>query len=157
MAKWKTTKPTGRPKQPYCKRGHRRTQENTSSWGQCLLCQNERNSLRRLDGYDKKQRAKNIPQHMITRSRGRALRRGLEFGITVDDILPLPKLCPVLGIELDYMSSKPTDNCASIDRTDNGKGYVKGNVAIISYKANRLKHSFSIEEVQRLLAYMERK
>lgn len=72
---------------------------------------------------------------------------GYNFNLTIDDII-IPKMCPYLEIELttdpkDY--KKP--NYATIDRIDNSKGYVKGNIQIISYKANSMKTSTTDEEL----------
>lgn len=47
-------------------------------------------------------------------------------------------------------------NSPSVDRIDNSRGYVKGNVAIISNKANTKKGELTIDEVRSLLIYMER-
>ena len=54
--------------------------------------------------------------------------RGFEFNITAEDIL-VPEFCPVFGTRLDTFHK---DNGPSVDRTDNTKGYIKGNVDVIS-------------------------
>lgn len=83
-------------------------------------------------------------------------RRGEDFTIQYGE-LDWPEYCPVLGIKLDYFckSRKPADDSPSFDRVDNTKGYVTGNVAIISNKANRLKSHGSIDELKKILIYME--
>lgn len=47
------------------------------------------------------------------------------------------------------------DDSPSIDRFDNALGYVKGNIRVISTRANLLKRDATVDEVRRLLAYME--
>ena len=42
----------------------------------------------------------------------------------------------------------------TIDRIDNNKGYIPGNVAVISWRANALKKDASTEEVEKLLVWM---
>jgi hypothetical protein len=60
--------------------------------------------------------------------------------------LHFPTHCPVLGIELDYFADSRQENSVSFDRIDNDKGYVKGNVLICSWRANRLKNNGTPEE-----------
>lgn len=65
--------------------------------------------------------------------------------------------CPVLGIPLDYTASgKGVHNSASLDRSDSTKGYVLGNVKVISLRANLLKRDASLEELIRLGEYAGR-
>lgn len=69
----------------------------------------------------------------------------------------IPEFCPVLGIKLDTpkMGKKRPDGKPSIDRVDNSKGYVKGNVIVVSWRANRLKCDASIGELEAIVAYMK--
>lgn len=86
--------------------------------------------------------------------RSRAKKKGLPFDLTLDDIV-IPAVCPVLGIPLIERSGKFSDNSPSIDRTIPEKGYVKGNIAIMSYRANRIKCHASLAELKAIVAYME--
>jgi len=83
----------------------------------------------------------------------------LPFNIELSDLV-IPETCPILGIPLriDENGLKRTrsDYSPTIDRVIPSKGYVKGNVAIISLRANRKKQDSSIEEVEHILAYMKR-
>lgn len=85
--------------------------------------------------------------------RAKAKKRGKEYQITVDD-LTFPEICPALGISLIW-GGKLSDNTATIDCIDPNKGYVPGNVLIISHKANRIKNSATSEEVQKVADWLK--
>jgi hypothetical protein len=70
-------------------------------------------------------------------ARSRSKRKGMEFNIEVSDIV-IPELCPYLNVPMDS---------PSLDRIDNNLGYVKGNVEVISLKANRMKNNASLKEL----------
>ena len=74
--------------------------------------------------------------------------RGLEFTIVAED-LTWPDKCPYLDVELDYggQGGDKHDATASLDRIDSSKGYVPGNVQIISNLANRMKNDASSEDL----------
>jgi hypothetical protein len=56
--------------------------------------------------------------------------------------------CPVLGIELSYTENTVlADNSATLDRIDPELGYIKGNVQVLSHKANRMKSNATTEEL----------
>lgn len=89
---------------------------------------------------------------MIYKTRWRAKSRGIEHTITTADLLPLPEFCPVFGTRLEYKKGhgKPGPNAASVDRIDNSKGYVLGNVVIVSQRANVMKNDGTVEEHRRI-------
>lgn len=77
--------------------------------------------------------------------------RGIEYNLTAEDF-KVPEKCPILGISLAF-TTKRSDCTPSMDRIDNTKGYVKGNVIIVSWRANRLKSDASIEELKKLTKF----
>jgi len=67
-----------------------------------------------------------------------------------------PTHCPVLGIEIDWFASVRAENSPSLDRIDNHVGYLPGNVAIISYRANRIKNDGSLADHKNIVRWMEK-
>lgn len=70
--------------------------------------------------------------------------RNKEFDFTLEDAQKLlderPTFCPVIpGIRLVYTVGHSGGDHAELDRIDNEKGYVRGNIRFISKRANRLK------------------
>jgi hypothetical protein len=90
-------------------------------------------------------------------AKARCNSNGTEFDIELEDLAPYPIICPVLGVELDWLAEGRggTDYSPSLDRLDPTRGYIKGNVAIISNKANRIKNDGNIEEVAAVLRWLE--
>lgn len=84
---------------------------------------------------------------MLYNARRKALRYGRAVNITLEDI-SIPTHCPLLGIALTYGPGRkgPTPSSPSLDRIDNTKGYVKGNVWVISNIANTMKQELTVEE-----------
>jgi hypothetical protein len=86
-------------------------------------------------------------EHVLwRRTRWRAKRRGLDFNLDVADII-IPDTCPLLGTVLIRGMQPDRENSISLDRIDPSKGYVKGNVEVLSAKANAMKYDASIEEL----------
>ena len=84
-------------------------------------------------------------------------RSKVKSNLCLEDLLPLPTHCPILGIELSYTPNIPgkrEGNKASLDQIIPGKGYVRGNVVIISSRANRLKDNGSALEHRLISDFM---
>lgn len=93
---------------------------------------------------------------MYTSIKSDAKKRGIPFTIELDDIV-IPDYCPVLGIPIVCGSGKRTDNSPSLDKFIPELGYVKGNVAVISWKANRLKNNGTLDDFKHLVEWMEKR
>lgn len=99
----------------------------------------------------------NPAKSYVSAARGRAGREGLPFDLEAEDI-NFPDVCPVLGIPLFFSEDRVrTDNTPSIDKLKPGLGYVKGNVYVISWRANRLKGNATLDELERLVSYIKEK
>ncbi len=89
----------------------------------------------------------------------RATKKGLEFSITVDDIV-IPKRCPVLGITLKAgvgggtVSVAKLESSPTLDRIDNSRGYTPDNICVISLRANNLKRDATLYEMECLAYHM---
>lgn len=77
-----------------------------------------------------------------------AKRRNIEFNLNFTDF-DLPIFCPILNIKLKYLgeSSGNSFDHVTLDRIDNSKGYIKGNVIIISRLANAMKNEASFDQL----------
>lgn len=84
----------------------------------------------------------------------RALKAGLPFDLTLDDVV-IPERCPALGIAITPSTGTRTDSSPSFDRVVPHKGYVRGNVAIISDLANRIKQTVGPKELRLVAAWLE--
>ena len=84
--------------------------------------------------------------------KSRCKRMGREFSIELEDIT-IPEKCPVFGFELKR-ENRETWMCApSVDRIDSSKGYITGNVTVVSRRANILKRDATLEELEQLFNY----
>lgn len=99
-------------------------------------------------------RANNPERDIVYSAKARAAKLGLEFNLRTSDIT-IPDTCPVFGIPLFKGKGSSTDNSPSIDRVDNSKGYIRGNVHIISMRANSLKKDATLDELKAIVKYME--
>lgn len=94
--------------------------------------------------------------YLLYEIRYRAKRAGVAFNLSPDDIV-IPDKCPVLGIPLVRQRGQHMDGTPTVDRIRPALGYVRGNVMVISWRANRLKcDSTDPAEFDALAAYLRR-
>jgi len=90
---------------------------------------------------------------MLRRASERAVKHGREFDLSPEDVV-VPDVCPVFGTPLRWGSDDP--KCKpSIDRIDSDNGYVPGNVAVISWRANTLKNNGTADEFQAIADWLK--
>jgi hypothetical protein len=97
-------------------------------------------------------RLNNPQRYLWLKARRRAIRLGLPFEIEPGDIR-IPAHCPALGIYIEVLS-KHHDHSATLDQLVIGKGYVKGNIAVISRRANRIKNNATAEELRKIAQWL---
>lgn len=97
-------------------------------------------------------KSKTVQYTMFYDARKRAIALSLPFDIEPEDIV-VPDVCPVLDIPMAQGAGR--ENTPSLDRIIPSLGYVKSNIRVISFRANRLKSDASIDEMRRVIAYME--
>lgn len=78
---------------------------------------------------------------MLRSAKHRAKRAGLPFDLVREDIV-IPEVCPVLGMPLvcNAGTGSARQDSPSLDKIIPELGYVKGNIQVISYLANVMKH-----------------
>jgi hypothetical protein len=99
--------------------------------------------------------SKTAAGNLLRWSRYRAKKAGIPFDITVDDI-HVPKWCPALGLKLGPNPHGPWPHkaSASLDRIDPKKGYVKGNVIVLSHLANNIKSTATPDQLEAVAAFV---
>ena len=90
---------------------------------------------------------------LLIRAKHRARARGIPFDLAVEDLLPIPIVCPVLGVRLAFNGGRMKRNSPSLDRMRPALGYVRGNVRVISQRANELKRDATADELEAVARY----
>lgn len=92
-------------------------------------------------------------KHCVRAAKIRAEKLGIAFDISSEDV-DVPDVCPVFGTPLVW-TNKLGNDTPSLDRRVPANGYVKGNVAFISMRANRIKSDATIEDLEQILKWMK--
>lgn len=107
--------------------------------------------------YKKKWAKENPEKYLLYNPRQRAKKSGLEFNLQPEDV-KIPNHCPVLGVKLTDPATNSKENTygPSLHRIDSSKGYVKGNVMVVSWRANTLLSDSSAQEIRCLYEFSKR-
>lgn len=99
------------------------------------------------------QRMTRSEKYMLNNVKFNARRTGREVTITEADIV-IPDVCPVLGIPIRRDCTKEDrDSAPSIHRIDNNKGYTPDNIIVVSMRANQIKGTATVEELEKVLFF----
>ena len=90
---------------------------------------------------------------MVSAARARAQKAGVPFDLSPDDIV-IPAVCPVLGIPLRRGADRAS--APSLARLVPARGYVRGNVIVVSMRANRLKSDATMDELETIADFYSR-
>lgn len=124
----------------------------------CKACTGVRNKLYResnsvkMREYDRARYESEWARQAWHSARRRAAAAELPFNIAPEDIV-VPELCPVLGIPIFLTRGKAGPNAPSLDRIIPEDGYVRGNVIVVSWRANRLRSDGTSAELSAVAAY----
>ena len=126
-------------------------------YGKRNLCQKCRN--KQYTKYNKKRVEKKPLQYAVLSLKGRAKQRGLAFDLTPEYVKQLWNecggICPMTGVPMLKKSYVNDPFSMSVDRLDPKKGYIKGNVRLISRWYNIARSNwgdkFVLEMCQRVI------
>lgn len=101
-----------------------------------------------MRAYLRRRRHEMPDRSLWERARKRAKDRGLPFALGKNSIT-VPRTCPALGMPIKFCGRRSA--CSpSLDRIVPERGYIPGNVRVVSDRANRLKGKRSLDELRRL-------
>jgi hypothetical protein len=107
-----------------------------------------RNALGLNVAVRKKWEANNRAYILWNAAKQRAKKSGIPFEIAVEDVI-IPERCPIFGFEINTSErARMHPRSPSLDRIVPGKGYVSGNVWVISWQANRMKSDATPEQLR---------
>ena len=92
---------------------------------------------------------------ILGEARRRAREQGIPCELTKEDVV-IPQICPVLGLVLQVNVGRAKDNSPSLDRLVPALGYIRGNVRVISFRANTLKSNATAAELTAVLEDLRR-
>lgn len=107
-----------------------------------------RNRDSELEKRRERYKKRSTEQIIYYRAKARANRDGIPFNIEISDIV-VPSVCPALGIPLkrNEGGKGQGDGSPSLDRIIPELGYTKGNVQVISSRANVLKQNLTPDQL----------
>ena len=90
--------------------------------------------------------------------RSECKQKGIKFNLSEEYLKDIwTDKCPIFGTEMKIGTGSRGDGYNShLDRINPDNGYVIGNVAWISGRANRIKYNASVEDLRKIADWMER-
>lgn len=85
-------------------------------------------------------------------------KKGIPFSLTLEHLNEIwTDVCPIFGVKMSQSNTlENRSETAQLDRIDPSKGYVDGNVAFISARANRIKYNATVDELRQVANWYEK-
>lgn len=129
----------------HCGEEHTRLNRHRNPASVCQKCNNLQTNHYKI---------RNPKYQLVVNAKVRAKNCNLPFSITADSF-EIPEFCPILGVKLEFGSSEDHNAAPSLDRIVPQLGYVPGNIAVISHRANQIKNNGSAEEHRKIADWIE--
>lgn len=136
-----------------CQEHSRRTYEANPQRSIERAKKSQRGRPETIRAYKRAQNRKHPARYLHHQARTRARRKGITFDLLVEDV-QVPAVCPVLGIPLQINDGCSGPDSPSLDRMDPNQGYVRGNVVVMSHKANTIKSNATLQELEQVVAFL---
>lgn len=91
---------------------------------------------------------------MFHAAKKRAREKGIPFSITMKDVV-VGRICPLLGVPMRRSAGRLSPFSPTLDRIIPSRGYIPGNVVVVSYRANAIKNDASIDEIRTIVRNLE--
>jgi len=101
-------------------------------------------------------KTRNPKVQLCISARVRAKKFNIPCTIRPIDIV-IPEFCPVYGIKLENGSKTFHEASPSLDRIIPELGYVPGNIAVMSFRANRVKGDATADELRKMADWIDSK
>ncbi|MGA2886040.1 MAG: hypothetical protein ABSE80_12945 [Halobacteriota archaeon] len=100
-------------------------------------------------------KSKTVEYYLFHHAKIRAKKKGIPFNLELSDIV-VPEYCPVLPhIKLNRGNQKLENDSPTIDKLIPNLGYVKGNVRVVSWRANNIKCDASWQELMSVATWLK--
>jgi hypothetical protein len=135
----------------------KKSPECLSEWRKCwwnLLGEEKREEYRQ----NRRDKMRSDAGHIITVLRNTkhvAKSLNIPFNLTRDTLPAVPLACPCCEVNLKRDPNGPWRNQPSLDKIIPEKGYVPDNVQWLCRKCNQLKNNATLEELRRLVIFLE--
>jgi hypothetical protein len=145
---------TKQEKRDYRKRYYRANKEKCLTYSKQYAKEHAEEISAKRKIYMTGYKERNLKSYLVAAAKHRAKKYGIPFDLIPDDF-EIPNACPVFG----HAFEPPKKNAwwsPSLDRVIPELGYVKGNIQVISMRANMLKSDATPDELEAVAQYARR-
>ena len=162
IPRWKTEK-SKEYQRKYCKEYGRRPEVRARRRREALARKtNDPDYFEKWKCYHKnyvlRNRLKVGARHIVCRCRASGMEYDRKYLLEIAETNPI--MCPSCNELLDYsyqkQRGKPALRTPSYDRVNSSNGYIRGNVVIIYWRCNVVKRDATVDELEKIAAYMRR-